>query len=174
MRLRIPAIGRRRPPEAVTAVVDERVLAWTESARGWLAGSPTALYVVPTHGVPLRLPWEEVQHGDWRADDEVLEVAAVGEFGRPRATYSFRLTASAATLRLVQLVRERGTASVVLQRRVAVSGTRGFTVLGRRSPAGGPLAWFVDYDEGIEPTDVVAEVDAAVASARAEVGDQPI
>jgi hypothetical protein len=158
----------------VTAAVDGRVLAWTESARGWLAGTPTALHVVPSHGVPLRLAWEDVQHADWRADDEVLEVAAVGEFGRPRATYSFRLAASAATDRLVQLVRERVTASVVLQRRVTVAGTDGFTVLGRRSPAGGPVAWFVDYDEGVQPDQVAAEVDAAVAQARSEVGDQPI
>jgi hypothetical protein len=174
MRLRIPTLGRRRPPPQVSAVVDGRVLAWAESARGWLAGTPTALYVVPTHGAPLRLSWEEVQHADWRADDEVLEVAAVGEFGRPRATYSFRLAASTPTLRLVQLVRERVTASVVLQRRVTLTGTRGFTVLGRRSPAGGEVGWFVDYDPGVEPDEVAAEVDAAVARARAEVGEQPI
>jgi hypothetical protein len=158
----------------VSAAVDGRVLAWTESARGHLAGSPTALYVVPHHGVPLRLPWEEVQHADWRADDEVLEVVAVGEFGRPRARYSFRLATSTATLRLVQLVRERVTASLVLQRRVNVDGGRGFTVLGRRSPAGGPVEWYVDYDDGVEPDAVTAEVDAAVAQARTEVGDQPI
>jgi hypothetical protein len=174
MRLRIPSLRRRRPPEAVAAAVDGRLLAWAESARGWLAGTPTALHVVPHHGAPLRLPWEEVQHADWRADDEVLEVVTVGEFGRPRATYSFRLGASPATLRLAQLVRERVTASVVLQRRVDLGDKRGFTVLGRRNPAGGALSWFVDYDAGIEPDAVAEQVDAAVAQARAEVGDQPI
>jgi hypothetical protein len=155
----------------VATAVGGKVLAWTESRRGWVAGSADALHVVPTHGVPLRLPWEEVQHADWRAEDEVLEVATVGEFGKPRATYSFRLAATPATLRLVQLVRERVTASVVLQRRVTVTGTQGFTVLGRRSPGGGPIAWLVDYDPGVEPDQVAAEVDAAVARARAEVGD---
>jgi hypothetical protein len=155
----------------VHAAAGAKVLAWTESRRGWVAGSATALHVVPTHGVPLRLPWEEVQHADWRSDDDVLEVSTVGEFGQPRATYSFRLAATPGTPRLVQLVRERVTASVVLQRRVTVSGTQGFTVLGRRSPAGGPIAWLVDYDPGVEPEQVAAAVDAAVAQARAEVGD---
>ena len=76
---------------------------------------------------------------------------------------------------LLQLLRERVTASIVLQRRVPVRGTLGLTVIGRRSPVGGPVAWMHAYDAGLDPDDpeVVAVADLALAQAQAEVGDLP-
>ena len=41
-------------------------------------------------------------------------------------------------------------------------------------PAGhGPIAWFVEYDDGLDPADpeVAAVVDEALASARGDVGE---
>ena len=76
---------------------------------------------------------------------------------------------------LLQLVRERVTASIVLQRRVPVRGKLGLTVIGRRSPVGGPVAWMHAYDRGLDPDDpeVVAVADLALVQAQAEVGDDP-
>ncbi len=76
---------------------------------------------------------------------------------------------------LLQLLRERVTASIVLQRRVPVRGQLGLTVIGRRSPVGGPVAWMHAYDPGLDPDDpeVAAVADLALAQAQAEVGDQP-
>ena len=73
---------------------------------------------------------------------------------------------------LLQLVRERVTASIVLQRRVPVRGKLGLTVIGRRSPAGGPVTWMHAYDAGLDPDDpeVAAVADRALAGAQAEVG----
>ena len=54
--------------------------------------------------------------------------------------------------RLLELVRERVTASVVLQRHVTVGGRRGLRVIARRAPAGtGRIQWVYEYDEGVDP-----------------------
>ena len=65
------------------------------------------------------------------------------------------------------------TASVVLQRWVPVRGKKGLTVIGRRSPVGGPVAWMHAYDAGLDPADpeVAAVADQALAQAQAEVGE---
>jgi hypothetical protein len=72
-------------------------------------------------------------------------------------------------------VRERVTASIVLQRRVPVDSKLGLTVIGRRSPVGGPVSWMHSYDAGLDPDDPVVGLvaDQALAQARAEVGDDP-
>ena len=76
---------------------------------------------------------------------------------------------------LLQLLRERVTASIVLQRRVPVRGSLGLVVIGRRSPVGGPVTWMHAYDAGLDPDDpeVVAIADLALAHAQAEVGETP-
>ena len=75
--------------------------------------------------------------------------------------------------RLLELVRERVTASIVLQRHVPVDGRRGLRVIARRAPRGDrPLAWFYEYDEGVDPDDpeVQRAATEALAAARDEVG----
>ena len=69
-------------------------------------------------------------------------------------------------------MRERVSASVVLQRRVLVQGKRGFNIHARRSPTGGPVEWFVEYDVGVDPQDVVVRdlAGTALAEARSELG----
>ena len=79
-----------------------------------------------------------------------LQLAEVGEYGEPRPSYAFEMEEPAL---LLQLVRERVTASIVLQRRVPVRGKLGLTVIGRRSPVGGPVAWMHAYDAGLDPAD---------------------
>ena len=76
---------------------------------------------------------------------------------------------------LLQLVRERVTASIVLQRRVPVRAGLGLTVIGRRSPVGGPVGWMHAYDPGLDPNDpeVAAVAAAALAEAQGEVGEEP-
>ena len=101
----------------------------------------------------------------------MLKVTEIGVYGEPQPSHAFRMDDQPALL--LQLLRERVTASVVLQRRVPVRGRSGLTVIGRRSPVGGPIAWMHAYDVGLDPDDpeVVAVADLALAQARAEVGD---
>jgi hypothetical protein len=152
----------------------ERPLAHAQARDGsWLIGTRTRLVVVPA-GASGRevtsLPWEEVESAGWDRDGERFRIDEVGEFGRPRASYSFSMEEPR---QLLQLVRERVTGSVVLQRRVTVQGRRGFSVIARRNPAGGELRWMHEYDTGIDPDDpeVARLAEAALREARTEVGE---
>ena len=72
------------------------------------------------------------------------------DYGEPRPSYTFQMGDPAL---LLQLIRERVIASMVLQRRVPVRDELGVTVIGRRSPVGGPVAWMHAYDAGLDPAD---------------------
>lgn len=166
---------RERPPETVVESAGlprgERVLAHGQDADRWLLGTRVALVVLEPGRPAVRIPWELVQAADWDQDASTLTVSEVGEYGRPRASYVFGFHNPAL---LLQLVRERVTASVVLQRGHLVIGKRGFKVIGRRSPEGrGPISWMVELDAGIDPDDPVVAVamDLALTEARADVGE---
>lgn len=153
----------------------ERLLAWAQTAEGAVGGTRDALYL-PAGADPeprwLRVPWEEVEAADWDGDTDLLRVRLTAEWGRPRPEHRLSVAAPG---RLLELLRERVTASIVLQRHVPVHGRRGFRVIARRAPRGDrPLAWFVEYDEGVEPDTVAATVERALQEARAEVGEEPI
>ncbi|MCW2818561.1 MAG: hypothetical protein JWR42_1348 [Marmoricola sp.] len=166
----------RRPapaPDAVLVAADlprgEAVLASGRAGDGtWLLGTRRRLVLVGDAEV-VSLPWEEVEDAAWEREDSRLRITAIGTYAAPRPSWSFDLEDPD---RLLQLVRERVTASVVLQRRVPVRDGRGLTVIGRRNPAGGPVAWMHAYDEGLDPEDpeVVVVADLALAQARAETG----
>jgi hypothetical protein len=150
----------------------EKVLAWATSATGELvAGTRDALYLVSdTDGVATRLPWEQVEAADWDNETSVLRVSEVGSWGEQRVEHAVALDEAA---RLLQLVRERVTASVVLQRHVSLTGRRGMRVIARRAPRGDqPISWFYEYDEGVDPADpdVRAAAERALATAREQVG----
>jgi hypothetical protein len=165
-------------PPAVAAQVEGRALAAAEAVDGtWLVGTRAELVLIaPAAGGPspveTRIPWEQIEGADWSQDDSRLRVTEIGRYGEPRPSYSFTLpeTEPAALLRLV---RERVTASVVLQRGHVVSGKRGLKVIGRRSPVGGPITWMHEYDDGIDPDDpaVAAAAEALLRQAREDVGE---
>lgn len=155
--MRNPFAGAVRPPAGVVARAGlrrgERVLAAAEAADGtWLLGTARALVVVPAEeGEPRTIAWERVENADWDKDAERLRVTEVGEYGQVRPVHLFALSDPR---RLLTLVRERVTASVVLQRRVTVAGRRGFSVVARRSPTGsGDLQWAYEFDPGVDPED---------------------
>jgi hypothetical protein len=152
----------------------ERVLASAVAGDDtWLLGTRDALVIV-TADDSIRVPWERVETADWDRDQERLRVAEVGEFGRPRPVHTFTMTEPR---RLLELVRERVTASVVMQRRVVVGGRRGVLVIGRRAPRGdGEISWACEYDEGVDPDDPTVRlvVDEALAAAQGEVGPGPV
>ncbi len=156
----------RRPAPPVEVAAGEKVLAWATSESGPVAGTRAALYL-PGGG---RIPWEQVEAADWDLDSSTLRVSEVGTWGEPRPAYSLVLTEPA---RLLQLVRERVTATVVLQRHVAIRGSRGVRVIARRAATGDrELTWLFEYDEGIDPTDPFVDHAAqeALAAARDELG----
>ncbi len=153
----------------------EKVLAHAEAVDGsWLLGTRARLVLLLTddgesHQV-RGVPWEQIEDAAWDRETSTLRVDEIGTYGEPRPTYSFEMHDP---VLLLQLVRERVTASLVLQRWVPVRGRLGLKVIGRRSPVGGPVAWMYAYDPGLDPADpeVAAVAGVALAGARAEVGD---
>jgi hypothetical protein len=160
---------------AVRVERGEKLLAHATAAEGRVGGSRDALYVVrPLGGGALeetvRIPWEDVQSADWDQESSTLHVIEVGTWGETRPEYHLTLEEPGL---LLQLVRERVTASVVLQRHVPIEGRRGVRVIARRAPNGRqPVQWIYEYDEGVDPADPVVRAAAAEAleSARADVG----
>lgn len=168
-----PLFGRRPP---IRVERGERLLAHAPSADGHVGGTRDALYVVRRLGTALavdetvRIPWEEVQAADWDKDASTLRVTEVGSWGEQRPEHQFTLDDPGL---LLQLVRERITASIVLQRHVPVDGRRGMRVIARRAPRGDrPVQWIYEYDEGVDPADpdVRRAAEEALAAAQAEVG----
>ena len=160
MRLRRPA----RP--AIDLGPGERLLAWTESASGDLVGGTRDALYVPAG----RVPWEQVEAADWDKETSVLRVSEVGTWGERRPEHVFTLEQPG---RLLELVRERVTASVVLQRHVPLAGRRGVRVIARRAPRGDqPMRWVFEYDEGVDPLDPAVQraAEDALAAARDELG----
>ena len=157
----------RRTSSPIEVAAGERVLAWAASGTDVVAGTREALYLPGSR----RIPWEQVEAAAWDLDSATLRVSEVGTWGERRPSYALVLKEPG---RLLQLVRERVTATVVLQRHVPVQGRRGVRVIARRAPAGSRgLAWFLEYDEGIDPVDPFVDHAAqeALAAAQGEVGD---
>lgn len=166
---------RRRTPIRVER--GEKLLADAVAEEGHLGGTRDAFYVVRRLGTgalgleeTVRIPWEDVQAAEWDADASTLRVSEVGSWGEQRPEHVFTLPEPG---RLLELVRERVTASIVLQRHVPVSGRRGLRVVARRAPRGDrPIRWIYEYDAGVDPDDPAVRRAAAeaLADARVEVG----
>ena len=161
--MRLP---RRPERPSVDVGPGEKLLAWARTTDGAvLAGTRDAV-----HLDGLRLPWELVEAADWDRDTELFRVSEVVTWGEARREHVFAVTEPG---RFLELVRERVTASVVLQRHVPVRGVAGLRVIARRAPRGDrPVAWYIDYDEGVDPGDpeVRSVTESALAAARGEVG----
>ncbi len=149
----------------------ERVLAGTRAdEETWLLGTRDALVVLRPGEKPDRIAWERIERADWDRDEERLLVSEVGEFGRPRPEHSFSVAEPGL---LLELIRERVTASVVIQRRVPTAGKKGLLVIARRAPRGdGEISWAYEFDRGVDPDDpvVMAAAEAALRAARDEIG----
>ena len=156
-------LARRRPELEVAP--GERLLAWTTAADGTvIGGTRDAIYL------PDRLPWERVEAAGWDSDTSTFRLREVGVWGEPRQEHAFAIDEPG---RLVQLVRERVTASVVLQRHVPVNGRRGVRVIARRAPGRHEEpSWAYEFDEGVDPADPEVRRLAAEAMviAREELG----
>lgn len=166
-----PAFGGRRgrTPE-IEVGPREKVLAAATAADGSvLAGTRDAFYVAREGEATRRVPWEQVEAADWDRDTDTFRLSEVGSWGEQRPVHVAVLDEPG---RLLELVRERVTASVVLQRHVSLGRRRGLRVIARRAPAGGEVQWVYEYDEGVDPDDpsVREAARAALAEARRDVG----
>ena len=143
----------------------ERVLAATRARDGrWLLATRRRLVIVPadateagsgsgsgsTRAEPVAVGWEQVEAADWSRDDDRLRVSQVGEYGERRPVHEFVLDDPG---KFLPFLRERVTASVVLQRRVVVHETQGLFVVARRVPDSDEITWAYELDPGVDPDD---------------------
>lgn len=160
------------PPDVVAAGVlpREKLLASARATDGtWLLATRERLSAVQGDAV-VRLRWEEVHRAEWDRDTATLTVEPVRDYGQLVASTAYQVEEPG---QLLAFVRERVDASVLLQRRVAVLGKRGFTVVARRPPSGsGELTWSFEFDPGIDPDDAVvsAATDLALGEAKESLG----
>ncbi len=157
----------KQPRPDIEVGAGERLLAWATTTDGApVGGTRDALYLPGA----ARIPWEGVEVADWDNEESLLRVSEVGTWGARRPEHRVRIDEPG---RLLELVRERVTASVVLERHVRLQGRSGVRVIARRAP-GTPseVSWVYEYDEGIDPQDGFVRLAAAeaLASARDELG----
>lgn len=171
--------GRRAPdgpPADVLAAAGVRAGEVLGCARGddgtWLLGTRGRLVVASPSADAESLPWEEVEDAGWDRDAEAVRVRALAPYGEPRREWRVVVGDTEPAL-FLQLLRERVTASVVVQRKATVRGKRGVVVACRRSPLGGPLRYDVAFDPGVEPDDpeVRRLAEDLLARVRAELGE---
>ncbi|GAA1910271.1 hypothetical protein [Nocardioides marmoribigeumensis] len=172
--MRFPAWPRRdavRLPDAVRAALGgERPLAVAaDDAGGWVVGTRDRLHLVAADGSAESWGWEVVHRADWDKETQDLAVEPVQDYGAPVVRRVRHLPEPAD---LVTLVRERVTATVVVQQRTLVRHKVGFSVIGRRPPTGGEVVWAFELDAGLDPDDPVVRdaTTKALAEARASVG----
>ena len=136
-------------------------------------GTRAALYVPGEldQGEPYRrVPWASIDRADWNDADQELRITELAGFGQPMPRSVGRLRGAD---RLLQLVRERVTASVVAVRTVPLQGRLGVRVIARRDPdRSGELTWSAVLDSGLDATDpaVIDAAQEALERVRAEVG----
>jgi hypothetical protein len=161
------------PPDELAAfdlVPGERVLAAAQDKDGrWHVGTDLALHVTGAEHI-RRLLWQRIDRASWNPDDERLVVVEVADFGQPEPRFSLQIAQPG---NLLELVRERVSASVLLTRNVPVPGSRGLKVIARRSPNGtGEVDWSFWLDRHLDPGDpeVQAAAEQGLVEARSELG----
>lgn len=167
-------IFKREPlPVGVTLQRGEKALAQATAADGSvLVATRDALHLAPTDGqgsAPRRIDWEQVETADWDAETSTFRLSEVGRWGEERPVHVFVLSDARVFL---ELVHDRVTASIVIQRHVAVPHG-GVRVIARRAPHGeSQIQWLYEYDEGVDPDDPVvrAAAEQALSAAKADVG----
>jgi hypothetical protein len=144
-----------------------RILAWARTGDGFCIGSPSRLSL--SEGDQWRhVGWHEIERGGWDAESGVLtwtELAAPGEKGVPG---SVALTEPG---RLPELFRERVSATIAVEKFVALTGSRGVVITARRDlGADGGISWHSALTRGLtwETEGVRGAVDRAMAELRLE------
>lgn len=160
-----------RLPASVRAGLDlrtgERVLTGAPLAGGqWAIGTTRALIVADDSGTLARYGWDRVAQAAWSETASMLQVTWA-DGSRPLV-----LEMADRPGYLPEVVRERVEASVVLSRRIEVTGRRGVRVAVRREAPGAPLSTQVVADRGVDVTEpaLAARIAADLAELAEQVG----
>jgi hypothetical protein len=125
------------------------VLAWAPSGTSSVVATDTAL-VLAAGATPERIPWDLVLRAAW--EPGCVEVSWQPTAGaRPE---SVRIGVDEPDPQvLAGVVRERVTASIVVQQHAELVGELGVRLVARRVPGSADLRWSVVFDAGLDPRD---------------------
>jgi hypothetical protein len=146
----------------------ERILAWARGGPG-TTSAPTAVVAtdrglwLELGGRPERLRWADIATASWR--DGQLRLTRVG--GAPLVIDLEE------PHHVPEVVRDRVTASIVLNTHRRLGDRGGVRVLARRNSPGEPLHWQAVFDPGVDAHDPVlrARADAFLREVRESVGE---
>ena len=161
MRLRAPAEVRARVP-------GERVLAWMPSGTSFLVATGSGLTLPDGEHEGLRVSWDLILRTVWEPD--AVEVTAQESAGGRPVVHRVHIGGEPGAL--PEVVRERVTASIVVQHHVELIGERGARVVARRVEGETDLRWTVVFDAGLDPSDpqLRQAADDALDALRASLG----
>ena len=158
---------RQKLPDEVRSQLDvipkERILAWADDGGGRLVvSSETALHLQRNPPDYTRLSWDQIETA--RYGEGLLTVVLVP------ALDSATLRIPVGDVRdLPVAVRDRVTASVVVDRFVAIDGERGARIVARRN-ADGSLSWRLDLDPVLAGRpDAVSQAETTLEDVKREV-----
>lgn len=168
--MRLP--GRRRPPRGVLAALPaepgDRVLAWAPYDGGHLVATLHGLCDLPDGGEPALLHWDEVDRAELVEGRFVVRQTPLDGRAHVRSYPVQDPTA------LGQVVRDRVTASIVVNNahRLRSSGT--VRVLARRREGEDALRWLLAFDRPRDAADPAAraEAEAFLRDAKESVGER--
>lgn len=158
---------RRFGVDGVALEPGERVLASAASDGRAVIATDRRL-LVPSPEGHRGVGWETIDRATWNNEDDLMTITETSPVGsRPR---QYRLRVEDAG-RLLDVVREQVTASIVISRYVLIEGRQGVRITGRRRHGRGTLSWVVAVDHGlsIDVPEVRSQIEAAVTAVRAEV-----
>jgi len=165
--------SRGLPPAAYASWVASlpgrptRILAWARTETGFCIGSPSALSYGDQFGW-RHLGWHEIERGGWDAATGELRWTELSAPGDPPTTGAVALTEPG---RLPELFRERVSATIAVEKFVALAGSRGVVITARRDlAAAGAITWHATLTRGLtwQTDGVRAAVDQAMAELRRE------
>ena len=143
----------------------EKVLAWVDDGSGRVVvASETALHLQRTPPGYSRFGWEQIERASYESG--TLTVVLTPEQG----SAALRIPVGEGR-DLPVVVRDRVTASVLVNRFVPLRGDAGVRIVGRRRD-NGQVLWRSELDPGLaDDADARGEAAIALAEVRAEVGD---
>jgi hypothetical protein len=143
----------------------ERVLAWADDGAGRsVVASETALHLQRVPPAYARFGWEQIERASYEAGTLTVVL------GDSQGGSTLRVPVGTER-QLPVVVRDRITASVVVDRFVALSGDLGVRIVGRRGANGG-ITWRQELDPGlVTDTAAVAASQEALVEVQTEVGD---
>ncbi len=157
------------PPDVVERLrlaTGDRVLAAAPFDGGHLVATRYGLWELPAEADPTFLHWDEVDRADWHEGRfTVVLTPAEGE-ARSRG---YPVTAPG---RMPEVVRDRVTASIVVNNPHRLSGGGTVRVLARRREGEDGLRWLLAFERAADARDAArrAEAEGYLAQARESVG----